>query len=398
MLTPREVLSRLGQGSLTAWAWVANIALLAWYFHFLHGHFMATDGLFEETGRPIGRDFVVFWSSAVLTAAGHVLDLFDPEAWRALTAGLFNREVPRYAWAYPPQMLFFILPLAQLPYLGAWGAWSLATLAGYLLATRKAALLFAPATLVNLFIGQTGFLLGALYLGSLRLLNRRPALAGLCIGMLAIKPHFGLMIPIALLASRAWTTIASAALTLCALVLLSGWTFGWEAWRLWLLQALPTQASYLSQGLGHQLSLSAFQSLLNLGAPDWSAWLAQFLLGSIGAVSTWWAFSRLRRGSIAPEAAFSVLLLSTIIATPYIFHYDLTLISPVALWAWQRARKRAVVGELGFWVLIWGLPLLIMRVNALVGTLLLTTALGLTIWSAAQERQGPGINAKTQTT
>ncbi|MDD9962097.1 MAG: hypothetical protein OXU70_08400 [Gammaproteobacteria bacterium] len=65
----------------------------------------------------------------------------------------------------------------------------------------------------------------------------------------------------------------------------------------------------------------------------------------------------------------------------------------MALWAWQRARKRAVIGEVAFWMLIWGLPPLIMGLDALVGSLLLTAALGLTIiLHAAREAQGLGTN------
>ncbi|MCZ0943868.1 MAG: hypothetical protein OXJ53_12485 [Gammaproteobacteria bacterium] len=87
------------------------------------------------------------------------------------------------------------------------------------------------------------------------------------------------------------------------------------------------------------------------------------------------------RGRLSPLAV-------QVRSSPYIFHYDLTLISPVALWAWQRA----VFGEGAFWMLIWGLPLLILRLNAVVGSLLLTTALQFTVLHVAREAQGLGTN------
>ena len=54
-----------------------------------------------------------------------------------------------------------------------------------------------PAALWNITAGQNGFLTAALYRRHLLgLLERRPALAGICLGLLTYKPHFGLLFPI----------------------------------------------------------------------------------------------------------------------------------------------------------------------------------------------------------
>ena len=58
--------------------------------------------------------------------------------------------------------------------------------------------------------GQNGFLTAALIGGTLGLLERRPALAGVCLGLLTYKPQFGLLFPIVLIADRRWRTIAVA--------------------------------------------------------------------------------------------------------------------------------------------------------------------------------------------
>ena len=339
----------------------------------------------------------MFWSSAVLTAQGQLLDLFDPVVFQALMADLFAHEVPNYAWAHPPQMLFFILPFGQLSYLWALAAWSLLTLSAYLFATRKAALLFAPSTLFNLQIGQAGFLLGAMFYGALRVLDRNPVVAGVCIGLIAVKPHLGILIPIALLAARAWLTILSAVLTIGALVLLSGLVFGWEAWRMWLFDAMPQQAEVLDRFVGHTLTISAFSGARSLGSPIWVAWLAQTPFAVLGLVATWWAFCRLRRGAISATEAYSALLLSTAIATPYLFSYDLTLISPVALLAmssWlQRARSLADMGELFVWLMLWTLPFTVLLLNDAglpIGSLIILAALGLTVWRASQDEANAG--------
>ena len=341
---------------------------------------------------------MVFWSSAVLAAQGHQLELYDPVVFQASMTALFSHDVPDYVWVHPPQMLFFILPFGQSSYLSALAAWSLLTLGAYMFATRKVSLLCAPSTFFNLNIGQTGFLLGALYCGALRILDRKPVVAGVCIGFIAVKPHLGILIPIALLAARAWSTILSAALTIGALVLMSGLTFGWDAWRLWLFQAMPQQADFLDQFVSSEITLSAFSGARALGFSTRIAWLAQAPFTLLGMVATWWAFSRLRRGMTPTMEAYSVLLLSTVIATPYIYNYDLTLISPVALQAlssWrQRARSLADMGELFIWLLIWTLPFIVLRLNDAglpIGSLIILAALGLTVWRTSRDEANAGV-------
>ena len=373
-------------------AWIANVSVFALFVYFVFGYISSADGLVDQYGRIIGRDFVVFWSTAVLTAQGHLFQIYDPAAFRALLAELFAGDVPKYAWVHPPHMLFFVLPLAKLPYLWALAAWSLLTYGAYTLATRKPSLLFAPATFINFYIGQAGFLLGALYFAALRLLSRHPVLAGICIGFVAIKPHLGILIPVALAAARAWTAFASATLTIGALIALSALVFGWEAWYLWLVHALPHQASQMQGALGGNITVSAFAGARILGLPVWGAWMVQAPLTLLGAMATWWAFSRLRRDVISETSAFAILLLSTMIATPYVFNYDLTLIAPVALHALSRWRRRARdlsdLGELSMWLVIWALPVLVLFLNRdglPLSSLLLTAALGLTIWRVAQQ-------------
>src|SRR6202042_1202111 len=123
---------------------------------------------------------------------------------------------------------------ATLPYLIAAMIWLLTTLATYAAAIAgilglRTGILFAlgfPAALWNVTAGQNGFLTAALIGGTLGLLQRRPALAGICLGLLTYKPQFGLLFPLVLIADRQWRTIASAAITAIALAVLSWLVFG----------------------------------------------------------------------------------------------------------------------------------------------------------------------------
>ena len=367
-------------------AWVCNVAFLALIGWYLLGYFQTLDGLIEQaTGNVIGRDFVVFWSAATLTTGGNLAELYDPEAFQAALGSLFSYEPPYYTWTHPPHMLLLVIPLAAVPYLWSLAAWSLVGLAAYMVVVRKPALLCAPATFTTLLLGQTGLLIGAVYLGALALLRRRPILSGICIGLIAVKPHLGVLIPVALVAAHAWCTFVSAALTVLALVTLSALTFGWEAWRAWLFDALPHQATFLA-GFEGAILVSAFSGARIAGLPVWGAWLVQVPFTLIAVVATWWAFSGLRRGLVDETSAFAVLLLATVIATPYLYAYDLTLVSPVALYAmaaWrQRAERLRDLGEIAVWVAVWMLPVLGMMVGSGVvpfGSLALLAALLITL-------------------
>ena len=57
-----------------------------------------------------------------------------------------------------------------------------------------------PAVFINLGHGHNGFLTAALLGCALVLLDRRPLAAGILLGLVAYKPQFGLMIPLALAA------------------------------------------------------------------------------------------------------------------------------------------------------------------------------------------------------
>src|SRR5208282_3895820 len=146
---------------------------------------------------------------------------------------------------YPPTFLFVAAALAMLPYLVAAGVWLLATLAAYAatlggMLGGRTGIFFAlgfPAVLRNVTAGQNGFLTAALIGGTLGLLQRRPALAGICLGLLTYKPQFGLLFPLILIADRRWLTIVLAAAVAIGLAALSWLAFGsasWAAFAHWL--------------------------------------------------------------------------------------------------------------------------------------------------------------------
>src|SRR5690606_23392799 len=148
------------------------------------------------------------------------------------------------------------LPLAVLPYLPALALWLAATFAGFATVLRSVAphsvtlwlALALPAGFINMLHGQNGFLIAALFGGAMLCLDRRPILAGLLIGLLTVKPHLGLLLPIALLAGGRWRAILAAAATALAFAAASAAVLGPESWSAFLANT-GTAREQLEDGL-----------------------------------------------------------------------------------------------------------------------------------------------------
>src|SRR5207237_8270122 len=98
----------------------------------------------------------------------------------------------------------------------------------------------------TLGLGQNAFLTAALFGLATLLLETRPIASGLLFGLLCYKPHFGLLVPIALAAGGYWRSFAAAAASAGALVLASLLLFGWETWHSFVLTAGASHSVYES--------------------------------------------------------------------------------------------------------------------------------------------------------
>jgi alpha-1,2-mannosyltransferase len=66
------------------------------------------------------------------------------------------------------------------------------------------AVFVAPASVMSVASGQSGFLAAALMVAGVRLARSRPIVAGILIGLLSYKPQLGFLIPIALASAGLW--------------------------------------------------------------------------------------------------------------------------------------------------------------------------------------------------
>lgn len=329
------------------------------------GWIAVSDGLIDRTGQPIGTDFSNVYAAGTLTWQGRSADAYAPALQHAAEKAVFDgREVPFYGWHYPPFFFAIAVLVAAVPY--AWGLaiWLVASFTAYLAAIRailprRETMLVAtafPAVLVNVGHGHNGFLTAALLGGALHWLDRRPWLAGVLIGLLAYKPQFGILIPIALLAGARWRTIGAAAATVAALIALSFALLGSGIWHAFADSMNFTQTVVLEQGgTGWQKIQSIFSAVRAWGAGVPIAYAAQASLLAALAGSIAWLW----HSDAAFELKAAALALGSLLATPYVLDYDLVVLAvAIAFFARHGLRHGFRDFEISLLAAAWIVPLL----------------------------------------
>lgn len=310
---------------------------------YLQGHFL-TDAL----GRPIANDFVAVYAAGRLALDGVAASAYDWPTHKAAEAYALGHDFAGYyGWHYPPPFLFIAAALALLPYLGAALAWLVATLCAYAAALRfilrdRVGILFAlgfPAAVWNVTAGQNGFLTAALIGGTLASMQPRAALAGVFLGLLTYKPQFGLLFPLVLIADRRWLTIAVASCVAIFMAATSWLAFGSSSWQAFV-HWLPISGQIiLGQG---RADFSRLQSLYGLvrahGGGETVAWSLQ-AAGSL-AVAAWMAW--LWRSRTPFELKAAALAAGALIATPYVYMYDLVVLAVAVGFLLRHALERGI--------------------------------------------------------
>jgi hypothetical protein len=294
-----------------------------------------SDGLNDRFGRPLGTDFSNVYAAGTYVLDGESAAPFDPARQYAREQAIFGQATGFYGWHYPPFFLGLAALLATMPFWLALLVWQSVTLALYLWATKRIVgaqdklwLLLAvafPAVFINLGHGHNGFLTAALMAGALMLLDSRPVVAGILIGLLAYKPQFGVLIPLVLIASGRWRVFFAAAVTVALLALAVTLAFGVEVWTAFLASTAFTRTVVLEQGgTGWYKIQSVFSWVRMWGGTVDLAYAVQGAVTLIVAAALGWLWRA--RVSFAIQAA--ALLIGTVLATPYSLDYDLMLLAP----------------------------------------------------------------------
>jgi hypothetical protein len=381
-----------------------SLILLAIAVIAMAGWIAVSDGLIDRNGKPIGTDFSNVYAAGELTWQGKPADAYNPALQHAAEKATFTgREVPFYGWHYPPFFFAIAFLVAALPY--AWGLalWLAASLAGYLaviraILPRSETLLIAtafPAVFVNIGHGQNGFLTAALFGGALQLLDRRPWLAGVAIGLLAYKPQFGVLIPIALFASQRWSSIVAAVATIAALIAISFATLGGGVWHAFIDSMNFTQTIVLEQGgTGWEKIQSIFSAARNWGADIKTAYAIQTALAVTLAATLAWLW----HSNAAFELKASALATASLLATPYVLDYDLVVSAVAIAFLARHGFARGFRDwEISLLAAAWIVPLLSRGIAAAtgipLGLIVMLALYGFTLKRALLDRENVKVSA-----
>lgn len=267
-----------------------------------------------------------------------------------------------YAWYYPPTFFLLVLPLSLLPYLVAYALFIASSFAAYFAVVRRIApvagatalLLGFPGVFVNAFHGQNAFLTAAIAGAALLCLDRRPVLAGVLIGLLAIKPHLALLFPVALLCTRAWKTIVAAAVTTLAFCVLSVAIIGVQTLEPFL-GSLDFARSVLERGVlpwAKMPTVFAFVSLLGGGTA--LAYVLHAFVALLAVAAVIWVWRRSQPLALRASA----LVAATFLVSPYVFDYDLAWLAlPLGFLAVDGIRRGWLRGEREVLLAAWLLPM-----------------------------------------
>ena len=331
---------------------------------------------------PRGSDFLAFWGAGRAVLEGVPQAAYDL-AWqeRVQTSAGFEGW---YAFVNPPPFLVLAAPFAALPYPAAWIAWVVLTYAAWAWAAVRnfprlwpIALVF-PGALIAAGHGQNGFVTGALLVGGVALLDRRPLVAGALLGALIVKPHLALLVPFWLAAGGRWRAFVAAAASAVGLLALSWLAYGTST-MVGYVESWEASAAIMRAGdADFFLRMATPYSQLRIyGGETLAAGAAALLaLAMIALVALSW-----RRFGQDGMATGALMLAATAVASPYLFNYDLPfLILPILWLVSEGLQKGFRPWETALLVALWLAPYATRAAALPLGLNLMPLAAALLLW------------------
>ena len=282
---------------------------------------------------PDGSDFLAFWGAGHVTALGDPAAAYDLAAQERVQTG--TGSVGWFAFVNPPPFLFLAAPFGALPFPLAWIAWVLVWGAAWAWAAIRAfprlwpLVVVFPGALLAAGHAQTGFLTGALLLGGVTLVDRRPLLAGVLIGTLVIKPHLALLLPFWLAAGGRWKVFCAAGASALGWLVLAWAVLGTATMAAYTTSWQASAAIMQSDDPGFYLRMATPYALLR---PLLGAGAALALNGLLALSLAVLAMLSWRRCAGDPLASGAMVLAATVMASPYLFNYDLPFLILPLLW------------------------------------------------------------------
>ena len=283
------------------------------------------------------------WSDWLAFATGGRLVVATPAALYSMPAQaamqaqiLGHPTVSGYfAYANAPLLALFASPVAALPAAASaplWTAFLLICFAAAVLVGARLlparwprpqriavalALLSTGAVVQSLGYGQ---LVAIAMLGLLLALDRvrrhgDSAIAGLLLGVVAVKPQYVWLVPVVLICARLWRTLAGFGLAAAVWLASTLAVVGVHGSVAWVTDFIPQQfTGQISQG-------NALPGMLaQSGLPGFAGFRGAVLCAGVAVAVMWW-----RRGSLraSPLLAVAIGVMVSVLCSPHAFDYDL---------------------------------------------------------------------------
>jgi hypothetical protein len=314
-------------------------------------------GFFSSVGKGPPTDFLSFYAAGKLALNFHAWQAYVQSyhaAAEAAAIGFHNHYVYFY---YPPVFLLLCALLALLPLRAAFLVFEAASLGAFLAVMNRILrpetrmwfipVLAYPAVIWTLFLGQNSFITAASVGATTLLLEKRPTLAGVALGMMCYKPNLSLVAPIALIAGWQWKAFWAAGATVATLVAGSQLLFGSHTWLQYFSAMSHSGSVYDGDLVTLGTYVTTYGAILILGGSGALALAAQALMSLVTAGLVFWIWRQ--KTSIAMRS--TALVAGMLLSTPVARMYDLTLLMVGMGWLVREAR------DTGF--LPWEKPLLV---------------------------------------
>lgn len=310
----------------------ALLAIAVWAFTLNATRVSPQGWIMTPQGLPANGDYLGIYAAGQLVGSGDLMATYNPVLHNGAQRALdHNPNGGDFPWSYPPTFLLAAAALALVPYAASMLTWICATLSLLVAALARICtsrrdlllMLATPPPWMNFYIGQNGALTSGLLGFGLVLLETRPILAGVAIGLLSFKPHLGLLIPIALIAGGYYHSIAAAAMTVATMVIISMAAFGIDAWL-----ALPNQIQHVASLIQTSPDTEKIQTPFGLArglglSVEHALWLQAAISAALVVVIGWlWS-----RRTVSFDLKAAALAAAITLASPYLFVYDLVMLT-----------------------------------------------------------------------
>jgi hypothetical protein len=305
---------------------------------------LATYNLFGPMDPPGSTDFISFYAAGDLANRGMAALAYNQDLHQSAAREIFgDPRLPYYYFFYPPVFLLLCQLLARLPYLVAFGVWVAGTMALAFAALRRILpggrhwLLYLsfPCLFWTVGLGQNALLTAGLLGFATLLLDRRPALAGVLLALIAYKPHFLLLVPIALLCGRRWRALAGFAVTLLVLAGLVALAYGPGIWTVYAAHTDEIRHVFEFGRVPFTGPVSSFAAVRVLGGSLGAAYAVQGLAALAGALAVGWLWARDK----APALRHAALAAAMPLAAPVVLFYDLMPLAIAIAWLTVEIRR-----------------------------------------------------------